>query len=136
MNKEIQTLIRFRLAMARETLNDALLLRSQGGTPWGIVNRAYYAMFYGTLALLLFIGKGSSKHSGVIALFDQYFIKTERLPRETSFWLHKAFDLRQMGDYRELVTISIDQADEILEYAKVFLVKVENLLKENVTDYE
>ena len=45
-------------------------------------------------------------------------------------------DLRQMGDYRELVTISIDQADEILEYAKEFLVKVKNLLKEILTDYE
>ena len=41
-----------------------------------------------------------------------------------------------MGDYRKLVTISIDQADEILEYAKEFLVKVKNLLKEILTDYE
>lgn len=98
MNEERETLIRYRLEMAKETLKDALLLREQGGSHWSVVNRAYYAMFYATLALLVFIGKGSAKYSGIIALFDRHFVKTGTFPREMSRWLHKAFDLRQIGD--------------------------------------
>lgn len=39
------------------------------------VSRAYYAMFYATSALLWIKGLGSSKHSGIIAMFNQYFVK-------------------------------------------------------------
>jgi uncharacterized protein (UPF0332 family) len=38
------------------------------------VSRAYYAMFYAALALLTSLGKGASKHSGALALFDQLFV--------------------------------------------------------------
>ncbi|MCL6613064.1 MAG: HEPN domain-containing protein [Firmicutes bacterium] len=123
--EEHSELVRYRLEMARATLRDALLLKEQGGSPWGIVNRAYYAMFYATLALLTLVGKGTSKHGGVIALFDQYFVKTGNLPQEMSKWLHKAFDMRQIGDYRELVVITEDQVEEILGWAKEFVREIE-----------
>ena len=74
INKE--QLISYRLERARETLQDAHLLMDQGGSPGSVINRSYYAMFYAVLALLTTLGKGSSKHSGVIALFDQYFVKS------------------------------------------------------------
>jgi len=51
MNDQQKELIRYRLEMARATLNDALLLAREGGSKWGIVNPAYYAMFYGVLVL-------------------------------------------------------------------------------------
>lgn len=101
MNEARSRLIRYRLTMARETLEDARVLRRQGRSPWSVINRAYYAMFYAALALLLFSGRGATKHSGVIALFDEHFVKAGVFPAEMSRWLHRAFDLRQLADYRD-----------------------------------
>jgi len=93
-------LIGYRLQRARETLGDAHLLCDRKGSLWSVINRAYYAMFYAVLALLTSVGKGASKHSGVLTLFDEHFIKSDQLPREMSKAIHKAFELRQIGDYR------------------------------------
>ena len=128
MNEEKKALIRYRLEMAQATLKDAQLLHEQGGSRWSVVNRAYYAMFYVTLALLTLIGQGASKHGGVIALFDRHFVKPGTFPQEMSKWLHKAFDLRQIGDYRELIELTEDQVEEVLHRAKEFVVQVEEFL--------
>lgn len=123
-----QQLITYRLERARETLQDAHLLFDQGGSPGSIINRAYYAMFYSVLALLITIGKGPSKHSGAISLFDQYFVKSGQLSKSMSKALHKAFDLRQIGDYRELLELDQEQAGEVLHSADRFVEAVEALL--------
>ena len=59
-------LIQYRLDSAREMLPDAQLLNENGGSPVNIVNRAYYAVFYATLALLVTVDTEPSKHSGVL----------------------------------------------------------------------
>lgn len=40
------------------------------------VNRSYYAMFTSARALLAMEEKDSSKHSGIISLFNQWFVKS------------------------------------------------------------
>lgn len=60
-----QGLIQYRLERAGETLRDAHLLLDKGGSSASVVNRAYYAMFYAVLALLITIEEGTSKHNGV-----------------------------------------------------------------------
>lgn len=82
-------LIQYRMERSREALEDAHLMFEQNGSPAGVVNRAYYAMFYAALALLMTVDQGSSKHQGVIALFDQSFIKPGILPRELGKALHR-----------------------------------------------
>lgn len=126
-----QQLITYRMERARETLKDAHVLNIQEGSPESIINRAYYAMFYAALALLTTQGKGSSEHSGVIALFDQLFVKSGELPKSMSKALHKAFDLRQIGDYRELIELDPNQAKEILGSAGEFVQAVQNYLESN-----
>jgi len=60
-------LVRYRLEQAHHALQQAKILAEHG--EWsGVVNRAYYAMFYVALALLLTKGLGSAKHGGVLAL--------------------------------------------------------------------
>ena len=134
MTEGQKALIRYRLEMARATLRDAMLLRQQGGSLWSVVNRAYYAMFYATLALLVWLGKGSPKHSGVLALFDKHLVKTGHFPRSMSKWFHKAFDLRQIGDYRELVTLSVEQVDEVVRWAGEFVAEAERFLEPKLTE--
>jgi uncharacterized protein (UPF0332 family) len=76
-----RALIQYRLERAHESLNDARLMLGQNGSYASVINRAYYAMFYAALALLISIDRGSSKHQGVIALFDENFVKQIISPR-------------------------------------------------------
>ena len=51
--KQIQ-LAKYRLKQAEESIGEANCLLSGKESPRSIINRAYYAMFYGILALLVF----------------------------------------------------------------------------------
>ncbi|MEA2007495.1 MAG: HEPN domain-containing protein [Chloroflexota bacterium] len=122
-------LISYRMEQAQETLKDAHLLFTREGSLRSVLNRAYYAMFYATVALLVTIEKGSSKHSGVIALFDRYFVKPGAFPKAMSKAIHKAFDLRQIGDYRELIQLHRQQVEEVLQSANQFVEDIEEYMK-------
>ncbi len=69
MNGEVKDLVRYRLARAEETLDEARLMaeKKHGNAS---VNRLYYACFYAVLALLMLKGHHSSRHAGVRALFS------------------------------------------------------------------
>jgi len=120
ISPELQALVRYRLRQADESLQSAQLLH-EGGRLRDAVNRAYYAMFYATLALLISQGKRASKHTGIVSLFDTTFVKTGTLEKRYSEWLHRAFDLRQDSDYREMFEVSAVEAKEVLQQAEVFV---------------
>jgi uncharacterized protein (UPF0332 family) len=115
---------------AQTALNDAKFLLDGDRSPQSIVNRAYYAMFYATLALLQKIGKVPSKHSGVISLFDTEFALKGIFPKELSKDFHKAFELRQVSDYKTFKTISKEKAEETLNNAVRFVEAVKKYLVE------
>lgn len=123
-------LIQYRLDQARETLVDAQVLYDNDRRPASVVNRAYYAMFYAALALMVTVGKSSSKHIGVIAFFDSEFVRKNIFPKEMSRMLHEAFEARQEGDYQNPDAIDREKAAEILEAAGEFLKVVEEKLKQ------
>ena len=126
-----EALVKHRLEQSRKTLKDARLLYNQDGTPASVVNRAYYAMFYAVLALLVKTDRSSSKHSGVIALFDKEFVKQNEFPPEMSKMLHRAFEMRQEGDYQDISSIDKKKAFEVLESAVKFIKAIEEKIKNN-----
>lgn len=120
MTDDVQQLVEYRFAQARETLAAGRdLLRN--GHIRDAINRGYYAMFYGALALLASRQLGTSKHSGVIALLGERFVKTGEFPPETAIYLSQAFDLRLKSDYREFVEPQAEEAEELIERAEAFL---------------
>jgi uncharacterized protein (UPF0332 family) len=101
MNGEKQSdLITYRREQAQSALDDAKFLLDGNRSPQSIINRSFYAMFYAALALLQKIGKVPSKHAGVISLFDTEFALKGIFPKELSKDFHKAFELRQLSDYK------------------------------------
>lgn len=125
-------LIQYRMERAHETLNTAKLLRDQNADTASIVNRAYYAMFYAALAILVTVGEETSKHSGVLALFDRHFVKTGILPKEMGKFLHTAFDTRQTGDYEDKLEISHAMAESIVDFAIQFVNSIEEKLRDQI----
>ena len=126
--EEISRLITYRLEQAQTALDDARFLLDGARSPQGIVNRAYYAMFYTALALMQKIGKVPSKHSGVISLFDTEFVLKGIFPKELSRDFHKAFELRQISDYKSFKIISKEKTEETLKSAAHFVEVVKKYL--------
>ncbi len=118
-------LIQYRLESAREMLRDAQLLEVNGGSPKSIVNRAYYAVFHASLALLATADVEPGKHSGVLAKFDELFVRQGIFAKEMSRILHHAFDMRQAGDYQKSKVITEEQAIDVLRSAEEFVRTIE-----------
>ena len=129
MNPTVLELVRYRLAEARETLSDAETLLEKNSTR-SAMNRIYYAMFYAAIALLATRSLASSKHSGAIALFRREFVKPGLFPADLAKCLGQAFDLRNRGDYREFVVLEKANLQVLLEEAKAFVAKAEEMVAE------
>lgn len=123
-----ETLFLYRLKQAEETLIDAEKMLSGNLSPRSITNRAYYSMFYALLALFLKTGINikTSKHMGVISIFDKEFVKTGNFDKYYSRILHEIFDARLEGDYKELIDISTEDAAEHVELARKFLKNIKD----------
>lgn len=93
-------------------------------------SRAYYAMFYSTIAVLLTKDLSFSKHSATISFFGKEFIKSKIFPIKMHKNLVSAFDLRQMGDYGAPGSIKKEKAVSLLEDAKEFVETIEKYLNE------
>jgi uncharacterized protein len=94
------------------------------------INRAYYAIFYAANALLATIGEARGKHSGVISVFRNRFIKSSEFPAKYSDIYGRVMDNRQRGDYDPGSNVSMEQAKTDLEDARRFVDEVERWLKE------
>jgi uncharacterized protein (UPF0332 family) len=126
VKEEIMNLVNRRLAQANETLQVAREILANDHYR-DAVNRAYYAMFYASLALLAVRMLGTSKHSGVLSLFGKHFLKTGSFSPEAGQYLRAAFDLRQKSDYREDFNPTREQAEEIVANAAEFLAEADRV---------
>lgn len=128
MNEEQLALIKYRLKEAEDSIEEARVLLREGMSLRAVMNRLYYAMFYAVLALLQEKQIGTSKHTGAISLFDREFIKSGIFCKELSKTLHRAFELRQKGDYIEDAKVTKEDVDEIFPKAIDFVNKVKDHL--------
>jgi len=125
--EKVDALVRYRLEQADEALA-AARLNLTNGLQRSAVNRAYYAMFYGVLALLATRQSETSRHSGAITQFDQLYVKPALLPRDFSRWLHDAFLNRQAADYGSELNLSREDIDALVAHARDFLAGVRQFL--------
>ena len=125
-----ETLFTYRLTQAEETLFDAKKMLQNKIGPRSIINRVYYSMFYAVLALFLRtdVNLRTSKHVGVISIFDKEFIHPGKIDKHYSKILHRIFEARQEGDYKELVELSFEDAKEFIKLAEEFLEEIKKNL--------
>ncbi len=93
MKNKISELAKYRMLRAREPFNDGIKLL-EGEALNSAVNRFYYAAFYATRSLLATKDLDSSKHSGVISLFNTHFVKTGEIDHNQAKFLKKSFEKR------------------------------------------
>ncbi len=130
MKYDLLALIRCRLKEADDSVKEAEILLKEGMSMRAVMNRLYYAMFYAVLALLQEKQLGTSKHIGAISLFDREFIKNGIFDKEFSKTLHRAFELRQKGDYMEDAEVTKEDIDEMSPKTRNFINEIKKHLLE------
>ncbi len=93
----------------------------------GAINRAYYAIFYA--AMLELEGLQRSKHSHVLGLFRQKYVKTGIIEVEYSDIYGEAFDTRNEGDYERARYPARETVETLLSGAEQFVARIERLLE-------
>ena len=74
-------------------------------------------------------GFDSSKHSGVIAHFNQEYVKTGQFPLNTSSVIRKASMLREKSDYEDFYEPDKEETSDIIQKVEGFLRDAEAYLK-------
>ena len=118
-----------RYGRAKEELQTAELLMKSGSYRQSI-NRSYYAIFHTIRAVNALDGFDSSKHSGVIAHFNQQYVKTGVFEKEVSKIIRNASELREQADYEDFYSATQDEATSVLADAEDFIRKVGKFLAE------
>jgi uncharacterized protein (UPF0332 family) len=95
----------------------------------GAVNRFYYAAFYAARALLAVRELDSSRHSGVISLFQKHFVKAGLIAVDEAKALPRAFEKRQKSDYGDFSTVTKREAQAVRDEIQGFLENCEEVLE-------
>ncbi len=121
-------LARYRLSKANERIKAAsgmLNLSLYGDS----IGRFYYAIFTCARALLALLGLDSQKHSGIISLFNRYWVKTGIMPKESSIIIADAKRDREASDYNDYIKFTSEEAQSQLVQAKEFLRQVKKIVE-------
>jgi len=78
-------LAHYRVQQAEESLDEARYLLTGSRSARSVINRAYYAMLYSVLALLVYEEFSSSKHSGVLSYFNRLSSRAESSTTPSAF---------------------------------------------------
>ena len=122
-----RTLADYRLARAKELINDAVTLLDAGSYR-SANNRAYYAIFYAMRAILAMDETDLKKHSGVIQYFQREYVKTGIFDTVYSDIIMDASEIRNASDYDDFYLASREEASSQIDGAVKFTEAVENYI--------
>lgn len=114
----------YRLERAKEDIQTAKI-NIDNGLYKGAVNRSYYAIFHAIRAVNVLDGFDASKHSSVIAHFNQYHVHTGDFEKGTYKIIDSAYRIREKCDYSDFFIVSKEDAVDQYEKALEFIASVE-----------
>ena len=119
MENSIEELSKYRYDNSVEALEDARLM-FENGRYKNALNRAYYSVFYAIKAVNALDRFDSSKHSGVIAHFNQEYVKSGTFPKELSKIIRLSSENREKADYLDFYIASREEAEKQITRAEEF----------------
>ncbi|MCK9467637.1 MAG: HEPN domain-containing protein [Candidatus Absconditabacterales bacterium] len=123
----VNDLMKYRLNKSRDDLKSSEILFNQKLFAQSL-NRSYYCIFHAVKALLALDCFDSRKHSGIIAFFNENYIKKNKIDIELSKILMDAQKIRTKSDYDDFYVATEKTALIQYENAKKFLIDIENFL--------
>ena len=128
MTETKKDLVNYRIARAKDTYDDALILAER--EKWNsTINRLYYAAYYAIMALLLDSDLKPTTHNGVKSNFSEYFIKTGKVDSKYGKMYSQLFTWRQKGDYDDLFDFHKDNVEPYFEPVNDFISMTESMIQ-------
>lgn len=135
MPLDTQILCKYRLERAEEDLMTAEN-NHQSGFYKAAINRSYYAIFHCIRAVNILDGFDASKHSSVIAHFNQFFVHTGEFDKATYKLIDSAYRIREKCDYSDFFIASKEDSALQLKHAKMFFHTVKTYLQKKESEQE
>ena len=136
MESGVKDLSKYRFESSLEDLYDARIM-FENGRYKNTLNRAYYSIFHAIKAVCALDSFDSSKHSGLIAYFNQNYVKSNIFPKEMSKVIRYASENREKADYLDFFIASKEEAAKQIERAEYFFKIIrEYLIQKNVLESE
>jgi uncharacterized protein (UPF0332 family) len=132
---ELGKLARHRLGRAKEAFAEGEHLLTKSAF-MGAVNRFYYAAFYAARSLLALRELDSSRHSGVISLFQKHFVKPGLITTDKAKALPRAFEKRQKSDYGDFSTVTRKEAKAVRAEVSGFIEECEQVIERLIAEEE
>lgn len=127
MEGSLESLAKYRFEMSVEALEDAYIMYENGRYK-NSLNRSYYAIFHAIRSVNALDGFDSSKHSGVIAFFNQNYVKTGLFSKDMSKTIRLASESREKADYLDFFIASRDDALNQISRAEEFIGRISDYL--------
>lgn len=115
MEGSVTDLSRYRMAKAKEDL-DTARENLENGKYRASVNRSYYAVFHALRAVTALDHFDSGKHSGIIAFFNQHYVKAGIFDKDISKMVDSCYRMREKADYDDFYLVA--KEDAVLQLAK------------------
>lgn len=127
MPLDIKTLCQYRMNRAKEDLL-AAETSHQAGLYKAAINRSYYAIFHSIRAVNILDNFDASKHSSVIAHFNQFYVHTGEFERGVYKIIDSAYRIREKCDYSDFFIAAKEDSQIQLKHAHDFVSVVEAYL--------
>lgn len=127
MQPEKIQLSKYRIERANEDILTAKV-NLENGLYKGAVNRSYYAIFHAIRAVNALDGFDASKHSSVIAHFNQFHVHTGNFDKNTYKIIDSAYRIREKCDYSDFFIVSKKEAEEQYNKSVEFIECVQKYL--------
>ena len=131
MEGSVNDLSKYRLDRAQEDLETAADNLANGKYR-ASVNRSYYAVFHSLRAVTALDGFDSGKHSGIIAFFNQHYVKTGVFDKALSKMIDSSYRLREKADYDDFFLVAKDDEEQQLEKASHIVQTVKQYINTRV----
>ncbi|MGF7139087.1 HEPN domain-containing protein [Roseimarinus sediminis] len=124
-----EDLIKYRIARAKDTFEDAQILAER--EKWNsTINRLYYSAYYAVMALLLDSDLKPATHNGAKSNFSEYFIKTGKMEKEFGKIYSQLFTWRQKGDYDDLYDFDKNKVFPYFEPVNRLISTIEEMIED------
>ena len=127
MEGSLTDLSGYRMAKAKEDL-DTAEENLENGKYRASVNRSYYAVFHALRAVTALDRFDSGKDSGIIAYFNQHYVKSGIFDKEISKMIDSCYRLREKADYDDFFLAAKEDAVMQLDKARRIICTVEAYL--------
>lgn len=92
------------------------------------LSRGHYASLYASMALLASVGMHGKTHDGVRTLVNLHFVRTGKLPSETSMHLGQIEGARMQADYDLAAMFTAESTNEVLARVSAYIDNVKAAL--------